>query len=246
MDVYQRRRLVALSILAGLFVIVVLLIRSCGGDDEEVPATPAAGTTGLGGATTLSQAEFVDQADAACLETNTALGSIDDSDPATAATERGQVLAGELDALQTLPPPTEGADELETFLAALQDEVTAYDRYITALERGDDTAAAELQVTIDEAASKAKKAGRRFGFEVCGDTSQVGESSGGDEESTEEGGDTTTEAPAETTPVAPVTPEPESPAPAPVTPPVDGGGATPEPAPAPPTDGGSDSGGVTP
>ena len=71
-------------------MIVVLLIRSCGGDDEEAPVTPAAGTTGLGGATTLSQAEFVEQADAICLETNTALGSIDDSDPATAATEQAR------------------------------------------------------------------------------------------------------------------------------------------------------------
>ena len=124
--------------------------------------------------------------------------------------------------------------------------MTAYDRASRHSSAATTRPVAELQATIDEAASKAKKAARQFGFEVCGDTSQVGESSGGDEESTEEGGDTTTETPAETTPVAPVTPEPESPDPAPVTPPVDGGGATPEPAPAPPTDDGSDSGGVTP
>ena len=134
MDVYQRRRLVALSILAGIFVVVVLLIRSCGDDDEDVPVTPVAGTTGAGGATSLSQSDFVEQGDATCLESNTALASVDDSDPATAATEEGQILAGELDGLQTLPPPTDGTDELDRFLSALQDQVAAYDDYITALE----------------------------------------------------------------------------------------------------------------
>jgi hypothetical protein len=251
MDVYQRRRLVALSILAGLFVVIVVVIRSCGGDDEE--PVPAAGTSVPGEASSLTQTEFAEQGDASCLETNTALASVDQSDAVLAATEEGQILAGELDSLQTLPPPEEGADELERFLTALQDQVAAYDRYITALERGDDTAAAELEAEIDKAGSKARKAARRFGFEVCGDPSQVGESSGGEESASEEGetgseapADTTTEAPADTAPVAPV--EPTTPAPAPTEPaaPVDGGGATPDPAPAPPADGGSDSGGVSP
>ena len=253
MDVYQRRRLVALSILAGVFVVVVLLIRSCGDDDEDVPVTPVAGTTGAGGATSLSQSDFVEQGDATCLESNTALASVDDSDPATAATEEGQILAGELDGLQTLPPPTDGTDELDRFLSALQDQVAAYDDYITALDRGDDTAAAELEAEIERAGSKAEKAAARFGFEVCGDTSQVGESDGGEEpteESTEADTDTgvapalepAPAAPVEPAPAAPVEPAPIEPAPAP---PAEGGGATPEPAPAPPTEG-SESGGVSP
>jgi hypothetical protein len=252
MDVYQRRRLVALSILAVLFVVIVVVIRSCGGDDEE--PVPTAGTSVPGEPTSLTQTEFAEQGDAACLETNTALASVDDSDAVLAATEEGQILAGELDSLQTLPPPEEGAEELERFLTALQDQVAAYDRYITALERGDDTAAAELEAEIDKAGSKARKAAKRFGFEVCGDPSQVGETSGGEETASEDGEtsaeaptDTATEAPTETAPVAPVEPA----TPAPTTPaepaaPVEGGGATPEPAPAPPADGGSDSGGVSP
>ena len=158
MDVYQRRRLVALSILAGIFVVVVLLIRSCGDDETAVtPTSGATGATGVGGPTTLSQNDFIDQGDAACLETNTALAAVDDSDPEVAATERGQILAGELDALQTLPPPTDGENKIENFLAALQDQVAAYDRYITALERGDDTAAAELEQEIDAAAREARR-----------------------------------------------------------------------------------------
>jgi hypothetical protein len=253
MDVYQRRRLVALSILAGVFVVIVLLIRSCGGDDEETPVTPVSGATGPGGPTSLSQNEFVEEGDATCLESNTALASVDDSDPTVAATEQGQILAGELDSLQILPPPTDGEDDLEDFLTALQDQVAAYDRYITALERGDETAAVELEAEIDDAGRKARKRARQFGFEICGDTSEVGESGGGEETTSEgvEGG--AVEAPSETAPIAPVepvTPAPTTPTPAPEpapAPPAEGGGATPEPAPAPPADGGgTGSGGVSP
>jgi hypothetical protein len=259
MDIYQRRRLVALSILAGVFVVIVLLIRSCGGDDEETPVTPVSGATGPGGP--LSQNEFIEEGDASCLESNTALASVDDSDPVIAATEEGQILAGELESLQSLETPTDGENKLENFLAALQDQVAAYDRYITALERGDDTAAAELEAEIDDAGSEARRAARRFGFEVCGDTSEVGELEGG-EETTSEGvegvesveGGAVEPAPTETAPIAPVepvTPAPTTPAPAPepapAPAPAEGGGATPEPAPAPPTDGGgTGSGGVSP
>jgi hypothetical protein len=238
MDVYQRRRLIALSILAGAFVILVLLIRSCGGDDEETPVAPVAGATGVGGATALTQAEYIDQADAICLEANTSLASVDDSEPATAAAEEGQIVAGELEALQTLAAPTEGAGDLDAFLTALQDQVSAYDRYITALERGDDAAAAEIQTRIDEAAAAAQDAAQQFGFEVCGDPEQV---SGSGDGGAAGGTDTGTDA---TAPTAPVTPAPTT---TPAPPPTDGGVAPPAP---PPTDDGgggdSGSGGITP
>jgi hypothetical protein len=251
MDVYQRRRLVALSTLAGVFILIVVLIGTCG-DDEETPVTPVSGATGPGGPTSLSQNEFIEEGDATCLESNTALASVDDSDPAVAATEEGQILAGELESLQSLPPPTDGENDLEDFLSALQDQVSAYDRYITALERGDETAAAELEAEIDDAGRQARKRARQFGFEICGDTSEVGEAGGG-EEATSEGveGGAVEEAPTETAPIAPVepvTPAPTTPTPAPEPAPAEGGGATPEPAPAPPTDGGggTGSGGVSP
>jgi hypothetical protein len=240
MDVFQRRRLVALSIVAVLFIVLVLLIRGCGGDDEPTVIAPVAGATGVGGATALTQAGYIDQADAACLEANTSLASVDQADPATAATEEGQILAGELESLQTLPAPEEGADDLDAFLSALQDQVASYGELVTALERGDDTAAAEIQTTIDEAATKAQEAASAFGLDVCGDLSQTGESSGG-QETTTGGAETATE----TTPVAPT----ETTAPPVVAPPADEGGVVPAtPAPTAPADGGTDSGsgGITP
>src|SRR5215213_7784127 len=101
MDVYQRRRLVALSALAGLFIVVVLLIRSCGGDDEDAtPLTTPVGTSGAGAATALSQDDFIAQGDSVCLETNSSLASVDTSDSDAAAGDRAELIASELDSLQ--------------------------------------------------------------------------------------------------------------------------------------------------
>lgn len=243
MDVYQRRRLVALSILAVLFIAFVLLIRSCGGDDEPAPAVPVSGATGVGGATALTLAAYVEQADAACLDANNSLASVDETDPVAAARENAQTVAGELEALQALPAPEDAPAGLEDFQSALQTQAGAYQNLAKALERGDDVAATELQTQIDEAAADAQDAADQVGLDVCGDTSKTGDSdggtgaSGGGDETTgsvETGGVTTT------TPAAPVTPA--APSEGGVTP------VTPAPAPAPaPADGGdSGTGGITP
>ena len=241
MDVYQRRRLVALSAVAGIFVVLVLLIRSCGDDDEDAtPLTSETGATGLGGATALSQDDFAAQGDAICLETNTALASIDSTDD-QAATDQAELLAGELDSLQslTLAPGEKGEKKLANFLAALQKQVQAYDERSLAVERGDDAAVSEIDATIADTAADAQRTAKRFGFDACGDTSQVSESSGGAEAGGEEATVPAT-TPATTVPVAPTTTTP-------VTPPTDTdtGSATLEP---PADDGGdsSGSGGITP
>ena len=229
MDVYQRRRLVALSALAGIFIVIVLLVRSCGGDDEESnPLTaPVAGTTGLGGATALSQADFIEQGDAICLETNTSLASVDESDADQAASDRAELLAGELDSLQslTLAPGEEGEKKLENFLQSLQKEVQAYDERSLAVERGDEGAVSEIDATIDEEAAAAEHAAGRFGFEACGDTSKLSSSSSGGETT---GGETatTTATPTTTTSVTPTEPATEPPDTGSTAPPPDDGGTT--------------------
>jgi hypothetical protein len=240
MDVYQRRRLVALSAVAAIFVILVLVIRSCGGDDDETPITPVSGATGAGGATSLTQEEFAAQGDSICLQTNTLLAQTEDSDPTSG--EQGELIAGELEQLQTLPPPTDGEDQLQNYYAALQDLVAAYDERRTAAERGDDATVAEIDVALDEAASAAAKAARKFGFETCGDRDEVSESGGGD------GGDDTDTATEDDTAAEPVTPAPTDATPVA---PADSGGETapvdpaPEPTPAP-ADDGTGSGGIAP
>jgi hypothetical protein len=208
MDVYQRRRLVALSALAGFFILVVLLVRSCGDDEEPTPVAPLAGATGPGGATALSQADYIDQADSICLDANNALAEVDQSDLEAAAADEQQILEGELQQLQTLPPPEDDRERLDKFLGGLDEQVTALSDRVTAAERGDTAAVADLDATVDAAAVTAAKSARRFGFEVCGDTSAVGESSGEGEESVTGGTETVVPeatAPPATTTVPPPT-----------------------------------------
>jgi hypothetical protein len=178
MDVYQRRRLVALSALAGVFIIIVLLVRSCGGDSDETTTTTPLGASGVGGATSLAQADYIAQGDDICRQTNTSISQISAGDANAAASEQGTNIASELNQLQTLPPPTEGQDELDAFLQALQDQVDLYEKRDVAVERGDDSAIADIDSKIAAAEDEAQSAAQTFGFEACGDFSQTSKSGG--------------------------------------------------------------------
>ena len=246
MDVYQRRRLVALSAIAAFFIVVVLLIRSCGGGDTTTSTTAAgvSGATGAGGATSQSQADYINQADQICLDTNNQIAAVDTSQT-DADKQLGQIVSSELQQLQSLTPPDTDTSDLNDYLSALQKQAKAYDEKATAIERGDTATAAEIDNTLDSTASDAADAAKAFGFSVCGDTSKVSNNGGGgggggsstDTTSTDTGGTVTpTTTPATTTPVTP-TPTP-TPTPDTGTPPA-------------PTDGGtggtgSSSGGVSP
>jgi hypothetical protein len=236
MDVYQRRRLVALSAIAAIFIVFVLLIRSCGGDDTTTTPTPVAGASGIAGATSQSKDDYISAADQICLETNNSIAGVDTSQP-TADADLGTLVSGELQSLQALAPPDSDTSTLNDFLSALDKQQKAYKQKGIALDHGDDAAATEIDGTLDQAASDASDAASAFGFDVCGDLSQVSSSSGnsGDTTSTDSSGGTVTPTTATTTPVTPPV----------TTPPTDTGTPT-----APPTDGGtgtdSGSGGVSP
>ena len=260
MDVYQRRRLVALSAIAVVFIVIVLMIRSCGGEDEEPVATaPLAGATGLEGPTSLTQEDFVAQGDAICVQANTAIVQIDESDALTAAAEAASAVEGELQGMQALAadtPPDQGQEELDAFLSELQKHYELLQDRVTAVENEDEGAQAELDLRVADQESKVAKAARKFGFEDCGDPEAVGETtSAGEGETTSAGegetGEETSEgtegtAPPATTPVPP-------PATTPVAPPADtgtddGGVGTTPPVTPPADTGGTDpgSGGVSP
>jgi hypothetical protein len=231
MDVYQRRRLVALSAIAAVFILIVLLVRSCG-DDEEPVAPVTSGTSVPGAAQPLSQEDYIDEGDAICLQTNTALAAIDTADADQAAAEEAQLLGSELDQLQSLSVPTDVADKLQKFLGALQRQVEALDDRVLAAERGNDTQVVALETTISEAEADTAKAADRFGFQICGDLSAVGETTadngGTDDTSTDEA----TAPPVITTPTTPV----------PATPPADTGTDVGGVGTAPPADTGTDTG----
>jgi hypothetical protein len=249
MDVYQRRRLVALSALAGVFIIIVLLIKSCGGDSNPTTTTTPLGASGAGGATSLSQADYISQGDDICRQTNTSISQISASDANAAASEKGTDVASELNQLQTLPPPTDGQDQLDSFLQALQDQVDNYEKRDVAVERGDDTAVSEIDSKIADAEDTARSAAQKFGFEACGDFNATSKTTGGGGGGGGGGGVETTTTPTTsgtvvpTTTIAPTT-TPTTTPPATGAPPA-GGTATP-PAGGTGGTGTGSSGGVTP
>ena len=250
MDVYQRRRLVALSALAALFVIFVLLIKGCGDDSSDpVTTTPlAAGATGVTGAVPTIDA-YIQQADDICLQANTVVAGLDGADAQQDAIDEANAVKGELEQLQTLPLPGDKADEVGAFVEALSKQSENLNDRVVAYENGDTAAVSELDATIDEESSDVSKAAKKVGLEVCGDPEAVGETTtSGESSSSEESSDTAaaTDAPATDTSVEPTAPV--TPAPAPVTDTATDGGVATEPAApateAPSTD--TSSGGVSP
>ena len=162
MDVYQRRRLVALSAIAGdlhhLRAADPQLRRRRRGRPRS---TPVAGATGAAGATAAHPGRLHRQADAICLEANTALADVDESDPAQAAGERGRdrrrraAAAADAAAARRRHRPARQLPRRARGPVAI-----AYDDKATAAERGDDAAVAELDATIDEAAGRRRRGGR--------------------------------------------------------------------------------------
>jgi hypothetical protein len=167
-----------------------------------------------------------------------------------ADSDKAQIVSGELQQLQTLPPPDAATDKLDKFLSSLSKQSAAYQDRSTASERADDAQVAELTATLEKAQGQAEDAAKAFGFQTCGDLSKVGESTGGG--GTGGGGDTDTgtDTGGTVTPTEPATPTTTTPVP--VAPPdTDSGTVTPTPTPTPPTDGGTggpggSSGGVSP
>lgn len=220
----MRRRLVALGGIGAVLLIIIVAIASAGGDDDEqTPITTVGGATGPAQAT-LPKADVIDQADAICAESNSALASVEaeaGGDQTALAAEQTDIVGGQLSQLQTLPAPEEGAGAFDRYLRALQDQVDALNGREQALDRGDDAAVAELEGTLETAEADAQAAAEDFGLEACGDPTATATTGAGEEPTTEE--------------AAPVTPVPEAVAPAPV-----------EPAPTtPPAPAGTEGGGAT-
>ena len=228
MDVYQRRRLVAVLAIVLVLVLIGVAIAG-GGDDEQTPITPVTGASTPGLATPLSKSEFISQGDAICEETAAAVANIDDSDTQERAEQELEYTESELDQLRSLTPPESDQATLDDFFSSLEDLIGALDKEVLAADRDDSTALAEAQTEIESAEDAVLDAAGEYGFKECG---KAGEPS---VDPADTGGAV---APTDTAPVTPTTPAPVVPAPAPApTPPAPGdgsGGVSP------------DSGGVSP
>lgn len=170
MDIYMRRRLVALGGLVAFFIIFVLLVKSCGGDEEPEPvATAPTGATGeTSAALTIDQ--YIAEADAICASANLQVSEIDPA--ASDATQQEYLITrDELKQLQSFDV-SESDPNVDKFLADLGAVVEALRAKAKAV---DVTAADAAQLEIDTAEVEAREQGERAGFRDCGQFLDAGE-----------------------------------------------------------------------
>ena len=207
MDIYMRRRLVALGGLVAFFIFFGLVVKSCGGDDEpETPVAPTAATGASGAAgAALTPEAFIEQADQICGPSNLAVSEIDPA-AANATQQEYQITRDELKQLQALElaEPDKDIDKFVSDLSAVVDALRAK------AQAPDVTAADAAQLEIDTAEVQAREQGEQAGFSDCGQFLDAGESPGGGgggaaatDTATDTGGgvaptDTTTTPPADT------------------------------------------------
>jgi hypothetical protein len=230
MDIYMRRRLVALGGLVLFFILFVLMVKSCGGDEETpTPAVETGGTGATGTAGALAVDDYIQQADAICEPANLEVSELDPAD--TNATRQEFVITRtELKQLQSLQL-AEPNNKITNFLADLSDVVDALKEKADALDAGDTATADTAQLAIDEAEVAAREAGEEAGFEACGQFLDAGEEPGTRSGGATTGGGVGTDTGTGTVPTDPGTVTPPTDTTAPPTdtgtvPPADTGGDT--------------------
>lgn len=191
-------RRVRLLTVPALVVGVALAIAACGDDDS--PEQPI--VTATEGTEELSKEAFIEEADAICEESNTAIAQFAASGQGVSqAGEIADLRQGVLDQLQELGPPDEDRRALDDFLTGLENQVEAGEKISLAVQRGADASIPEFEAELDAAQADAATAATEYGFRECG-TEPTGADATG-----------TPSAPA--APAVPVAPAPVAPAPAP-------------------------------
>jgi hypothetical protein len=140
-----------------------ILLSACGGDSSpETPIVVPTETTQTG---TADKAQFIAQADSICAEANASIEQFAASGQGlTEADQIAQLRQGVIDQIKQLNPPTD--PNLDQFLKAMADEVSAGQKIALAEQRGTDTA--EFETELDTAKSNAGTAAASYGFKECG------------------------------------------------------------------------------
>jgi hypothetical protein len=219
MDVYQRRRLVALG---GVVVVIGLIvaIASAGGDGGS-DITPVTTST----AQAMTKGDFINSADSICAETATTIANLPGTDIADDAQQELDYTKSELQQIRSLPQPEGGSSDLDAFFTALKDQIQSLTKQAEAAQSGDTATLDSLQTQLDAAESNVREAAQAYGFERCGEPGKASTGGGGGTVTTTAPATSTVPAPT-TTPVAPTTTTPVTPPSGGSTPGTGGGGGT--------------------
>lgn len=208
------------------------LIAGCGGDDAPIEPVTTEATTEESGS--VSQEDFIAEADPRCAEANAAIANLSAGTETSslASDQQLEITESLRSGLQAIGEPEDPDGSLADYYSALEDEIAALEQQAEAAAGGDTATADSFESTIAAVQTEAQSAAESYGFEECGQ-----------QDTALETGDTSTMA-VPTTPEVPVTPvEPV----APVEPTVPVEPVTPAPAePVAPPSGGTDTGGGAP
>ena len=138
------------------------VLSACGGDSS--PETPIVVPTETSQAAT-GQTDFIAQADSACAEANSSIEQFAAAGQGESqAAQIAQLRQGVVDTIKQLNPPSD--TNLDAFLKAMSDEVSAGQKIGLAVQRGEDPTQFETQ--LDSAKTEAESAGSAYGFKQCG------------------------------------------------------------------------------
>jgi hypothetical protein len=153
-----RLRLVFVPVAA---VGAVLALSACGGDSS--PETPIAVPTET--QPSQGKAQVIAQADSICAEANSSIEQFAAAGQGlTEADQIAQLRQGVVDQIKQLNPPSD--TNLDAFLKAMEDEVSAGKKIGLAVQRGEDTS--QFETELDSAKSQAETAASSYGFKECG------------------------------------------------------------------------------
>jgi hypothetical protein len=138
-----------------------IALSACGGDSS--PETPIAVPTET--QPSQGKAQFVAQADSICAEANSSIEQFAASGQGeTEADQIAQLRQGVIDQIKQLNPPSD--TNLDAFLKAMDDEVSAGKKIGLAVQRGEDPS--QFETELDSAKSQAETAASSYGFKECG------------------------------------------------------------------------------
>jgi hypothetical protein len=205
MDVYQRRRLVALAVVVAIIGLIVAIASAGGGGSDSMPVTST--TTPA-----VSKADFVNSADSICAETAASIANLPGTDSASDAQAELEYTQSELQQLRSLPRPEGDGAALDDFFTALKDQVRTLQKRADAANSGDSTTLASLDTQLASAKQNVRAAAADYGLTRCGkEGAPTGGGGGGGTAATTSVPTstvptTTTAAPATTTTATPTTP----------------------------------------
>jgi hypothetical protein len=155
---WRPRHLIVLVAAVG----VGTVLSACGGDSS--PETPIVVPTETTQQST-NQAQFITQADSICAEANSSIEQFAAAGQGESqAAQIAQLRQGVIDDINQLNPPSD--TNLDAFLKAMSDQVSAGQKIGLAVQRGEDPS--QFETELDSAKSEAATAASAYGFKECG------------------------------------------------------------------------------